>query len=255
MIGQTKVLDYFKTQVKNGQLKGFYIIQGAGRSGKTRLVKEISSMTKMPIQMITKPKVDDIRGLIDKCQTLSVPTIFCIDKADYMNMGSQNALLKLLEEPPTKAHIFIEITDMGNVLPTIKSRALTMELAPYTFNELCEATDNPELLDICDNVGQIKDFEMMDYKGLQSFVKKIGDNIGQITIMNVFNIAKYVAFKDGEDGFNLEMVMGALQREFKDDYEKGKIIAKHRKQMRHVSINKRNSFEMMLVKLWEDERK
>lgn len=48
--------------------------------------------------------------------------IYVIEDADCMTPQAQNALLKVLEEPPPMVHIILLATDADNILSTIKSR-------------------------------------------------------------------------------------------------------------------------------------
>ena len=52
--------------------------------------------------------------------------IYIIPDAQYMNVQAQNALLKTIEEPPSYAVYFILTTDQELLLPTIRSRCVTL---------------------------------------------------------------------------------------------------------------------------------
>ena len=56
--------------------------------------------------------------------------IVIIDEADRMNTESQNAVLKLLEEPPPQCLLLLTAQATGRLLPTIRSRVRTLALAP-----------------------------------------------------------------------------------------------------------------------------
>jgi len=59
---------------------------------------------------------------------ISKKRVFIIDKAETMNEQAQNALLKILEEPPESV-IFILITESGAaLLPTVISRCVTYRM-------------------------------------------------------------------------------------------------------------------------------
>ncbi len=63
---------------------------------------------------------------------ISKKRVFIIDKAETMNEQAQNALLKILEEPPASV-IFILITESGAaMLPTVISRCVTYRLSVPT---------------------------------------------------------------------------------------------------------------------------
>lgn len=55
---------------------------------------------------------------------------FIIADADSMNVNAQNALLKLLEEPPSYAYFFLLASNPLALLPTIRSRVARINLAP-----------------------------------------------------------------------------------------------------------------------------
>lgn len=72
----------------------------------------------------TNFKIDHARAVIDECY-ISSNTIKCVVIAgDSFNIQAQNALLKILEEPPSNIK-FILITKSKNaILPTILSRMI-----------------------------------------------------------------------------------------------------------------------------------
>ncbi len=82
--------------------------------------------------------VNQIRDLKDSAyikphQALS--KVFIIDYADTLNANSQNALLKVLEEPP-ESTVFILITESkASLLPTVISRCVSLSLNVPSFDE------------------------------------------------------------------------------------------------------------------------
>src|SRR5262249_28548101 len=53
-----------------------------------------------------------------------------VDTADDMNANAANAILKLLEEPPSRAMLLLLAARPGQLLPTIRSRCQRLELRP-----------------------------------------------------------------------------------------------------------------------------
>jgi DNA polymerase-3 subunit delta' len=53
-----------------------------------------------------------------------------VDTADDMNEAAANALLKLLEEPPSRAMLLLVSNVPGRLLPTIRSRCQRLDLRP-----------------------------------------------------------------------------------------------------------------------------
>ncbi len=56
--------------------------------------------------------------------------VVIVDEADMMNRNAQNAILKILEEPPPKALLILICNRLGAMLPTIRSRCRTFHFAP-----------------------------------------------------------------------------------------------------------------------------
>ncbi|MFH1158906.1 MAG: DNA polymerase III subunit delta' [Pseudomonadota bacterium] len=56
--------------------------------------------------------------------------VVIVDGAEYLNASSQNALLKVLEEPPKKTALILTTSQPGNLLPTIRSRCRMALMEP-----------------------------------------------------------------------------------------------------------------------------
>jgi len=63
-------------------------------------------------------------------------SVFVILNADKMLREAQNALLKVLEEPPTSATIILTASQLELVLPTVRSRCQAVKLYAYSSVEL-----------------------------------------------------------------------------------------------------------------------
>ncbi len=59
-----------------------------------------------------------------------------IEAAERMNDDAQNALLKLLEEPPARTVLVLCAVDEGALLPTVRSRCMRLRLAPVSPSEI-----------------------------------------------------------------------------------------------------------------------
>lgn len=88
--------------------------------------------------------VDEIRK-VQSFFTLSAAEagwrIIVIDGAEAMNRNAQNALLKILEEPPAQALILLVCHNAGRMLPTIRSRCRVLKLAPLTESNMQKVMD------------------------------------------------------------------------------------------------------------------
>lgn len=62
--------------------------------------------------------------------------IFILDPADRMNVAAQNAILKTLEEPPGRAVLILVTARAHLLLPTVRSRCLSVRFAAMHVGEL-----------------------------------------------------------------------------------------------------------------------
>lgn len=98
-------------------------------------------------------KVDEIRKLESEIYlkpTKANRKCFIINDADLMNESAQNALLKVLEEPPRYATIILVATNKEKLLGTIKSRVISINFNALTNRELQKVLGedfNPEIID------------------------------------------------------------------------------------------------------------
>jgi len=82
--------------------------------------------------------IDQIRNAIEvlaKRPHIASSTVAIIAPAEAMNVNSANALLKLLEEPPADTRIILLTAAPGRLLPTILSRASSVDFRPPADSE------------------------------------------------------------------------------------------------------------------------
>jgi DNA polymerase-3 subunit delta' len=70
--------------------------------------------------------------------TVSRTKIFVVSEAEKLNANSQNALLKVLEEPPKYCCIILLCTRIEKLLPTAKSRCQTVRFGPIDQGRIVE---------------------------------------------------------------------------------------------------------------------
>ncbi|MEZ5708923.1 MAG: DNA polymerase III subunit delta' [Blastomonas sp.] len=95
-----------------------------------------------PFDLARNIKVDQIRQLIRRLTmrpSLSDRRAIIIDPADLMERNAANALLKSLEEPPPGTFFFLVSHNPGGLLPTIRSRCLTLGFAPLDDGDMAQA--------------------------------------------------------------------------------------------------------------------
>lgn len=67
--------------------------------------------------------------------------IYLIDRAHAMNAAAQNALLKIIEEPPDFVNFLLLCENRSRMLPTILSRAISVELEVPSVEECAAALE------------------------------------------------------------------------------------------------------------------
>lgn len=84
--------------------------------------------------------VDEVRLLIDfmsKSAARSGRRIVIIDQCHQMNANAANALLKFLEEPGERVHLFLLSSEIDSLLPTIRSRCQLLSfVAPTQYQAI-----------------------------------------------------------------------------------------------------------------------
>jgi DNA polymerase-3 subunit delta' len=73
-----------------------------------------------------------IAAFLHKTATHNGWRVVLIDEAHALNRHGQNAILKILEEPPARALIVMTATSPGALLPTIRSRCRPLPLEPLS---------------------------------------------------------------------------------------------------------------------------
>ena len=71
--------------------------------------------------------------------------VYLIRNAQDMNEQAQNALLKLIEEPPQGVVFILTCDTPGNLLPTIQSRICAYYLAPVSKKELLQIFEDRQI--------------------------------------------------------------------------------------------------------------
>lgn len=82
-------------------------------------------------RLLTVLPVDEIRrlhGFFSRHSSAGGMRIAVVDAADDMNVNAQNALLKILEEPPANALLLLVSHAPGGLLPTTRSRCRLLTL-------------------------------------------------------------------------------------------------------------------------------
>ena len=198
LYGKSKVTEYFNTARKNNALGHLYILYGDKGVGKMTTAKYVSCMLHcgkdVPCTFCSHCKKHiagshpDFKIICDEKDGERLPAsvktvreavedmiikpfssdkkIYIIPFAENLRAESQNALLKVFEEPPEYVIIFLLTNSKNAVLPTVLSRGVLIEIPPCDRKTAEQYIDThyktPQrdivLLSAGGNIGKIKDF-------------------------------------------------------------------------------------------------
>ena len=102
-----------------------------GNHPDVRIIEPLTGKKEISIQQIRELERElSYRSFTGKSK------IAIIDPATLMNLSSQNALLKTLEEPPQDCLIILIAESAGGLLPTLRSRCLQIPFAPLVRQDV-----------------------------------------------------------------------------------------------------------------------
>lgn len=159
----------FSDAVRNGRSVHAYIVEGADGSGKLDFAKYCASALvcsgedapcgscpnckkhlsgNHPDVIIVEPQkdkktisVDEIRQLRRNVSVLpneGLRKVYVITRGELLTDQVQNSMLKMIEEPPSFVTFFILTSKREALLPTIRSRCLSVTLSAMSVEEVTE---------------------------------------------------------------------------------------------------------------------
>ena len=87
-------------------------------------------------------KIELVRDVIDRCGYRPFEgrrRVTIIDQADALERSAQNALLKVLEEPPSASSFLLVTASPDLLLPTVRSRCPQLRFRPLAVSEVARA--------------------------------------------------------------------------------------------------------------------
>ena len=234
IIGQESIKKHLQTAIKTGNLSHAYIINGEYGSGRQTIAsalaktlqcqsktddtdacgvctscKQAESHNHPDIKYITHDKtsisVNDIREQLNNDISIkpysSEYKIYIIPDANKMTEQAQNALLKTIEEPPVYAIIILLTENCDSLLPTIRSRCVTLTMNPVDKDKICTYLENkfqlePEQAQIAANYCQgnigkaIRFASSSDFIEMKNQVLKLLKNLDSMDIASIIDTIK-----------------------------------------------------------------
>lgn len=118
----------------------------AGSEGSLFVLKRAWDAKKKAMQqVITVDEARKLKNFFALSTTDGGHRVVIVDAADEMNPNAANALLKILEEPPSKSTLLLISHQPSKLLPTIRSRCREIRLKPLASGDIDAALDQADI--------------------------------------------------------------------------------------------------------------
>ncbi len=267
IIGQELIKSFLLTSIRRGKVSHAYVIEGDKGMGKKLIANtfaaylvcngksscgvcescKLSSGGAHPDIITVLPEkkqigVDDIRQVIKSISIkpyMADKKVVIIPDADGITQEAQNALLKVLEEPPEYVVFIILIQNAELLLDTILSRVMKLSLAPYTEEDVKKALggDNALIAASENNIGKA-----LALSGDETYLEMRNSCLGQIeNLMSskqlcIFDTVEFFEKNKDETGKILDIMLGFFrdivfiklgQKELLMNKDKKEVLARH----------------------------
>ena len=114
-------------------------ISAGGHPGLLVLQRAVNEKTGKLMTVLGVDEIRKLAGFFGMTSGAGGWRVAIVDTADDMNDAAANALLKALEEPPSRAMLMLLSNAPGRLLPTIRSRCQRLDLRPLSEADLLKA--------------------------------------------------------------------------------------------------------------------
>ena len=180
----------------------FRLIANGGHPSILYLTRPLNEKTKAFRSAVTVEEVRKVGRFLSLTSHDGGYRIVIVDPADDMNANAANALLKNLEEPPSRTLFILRSHAAGGLLPTIRSRCQTVRMQPLAPAEFARALDvieiaAPAVGDLADRAaGSVREAILLtQYGGLE-----IAGAIDRIVAEPAFDVAAGFKLADAVAG-------------------------------------------------------
>ena len=191
----------------------FRTIAAGASHNLVHLVRPVDDKTQKIKTAITVDEVRKIAKFLGQTTGNNNWRIIVIDVADELNRNAANAILKMLEEPPRRTIFLVLSHHPGRLLPTIRSRCMTLLLRPLGDADMRAAIAHlglpvpPEQMDrvVAASAGSVATaIKLVNYGGLEivDAFEQLLNKPARGQRREIHRLAEVLAGKDREDAFD-----------------------------------------------------
>lgn len=165
MIGNKETVEGVQSLIASKERPHTYLLHGPSGCGKTSLSrimsKEIGCHPNeiVEINISNNRGIDTARDIIDKTKLrpLYGPCrVYILDEVHKSTNEFQNALLKVLEEPPEHIYFILCTTEPEKLIKTVRNRCSTFSISPLSDKRIVRALE-----EICEKESLSVDLELL----------------------------------------------------------------------------------------------
>ncbi len=163
ILGNDEAKSLFSQCIKENKLSHAYMLAGPAGCGKKtfakciaqelarrdvsdeELISKIESENSPDIFLLTTEEkrigIDTVRSFVSTIYLTPNELefkMYIFDAADRMTPQAQNALLKIIEEPPQKVYIMLLCENPSSILQTVRSRVIRVNMQTFSSDEIRE---------------------------------------------------------------------------------------------------------------------
>ncbi|MFH1584628.1 MAG: DNA polymerase III subunit gamma/tau [Patescibacteria group bacterium] len=172
LVGQEHVVQTLKNAVQGNQVSHAYLFSGPRGCGKTTMARVLAKAVNCKSSKNGEPcnacasceeiarggaidlieidaasnrgiqEIRDLKEAIKFAPSFLPYKVFVIDEAHQLTKDAANALLKILEEPPSHALFILATTELHKMIPTIASRCQRFDFRKLRVQEIAAQLEN-----------------------------------------------------------------------------------------------------------------
>ena len=160
-VGHQDLVKDFKQLAGAGRLAHAYLFFGESEVGKFYFAKHLANflengeweIAQRPLQdallLNSVSGIEEMRSLqsfLWRKPIFSKRRLAVLNDADNLTLEAQNAILKIVEEPPEHSLIILVVRNAENLLPALQSRLQKIYFGRLSGDEMQAVTSDPEIL-------------------------------------------------------------------------------------------------------------